>query len=158
MTQGGIFDCQFHGEKYDPAEIFLSRDNKNLTKLGVLFDTVFRVRCGPIKTMETSNLPWFEGSKDRRALWSCETLAAQGNAQVNCSRLLGILYESILIYIKIRNTMIKPTTPLISGLPNRLNPPRTDPELSKRPPSEAAPAIAGYPITRPRSAISPLGG
>ena len=68
---------------------------------------------------------------------------------------------------------------MISGLPNRLNPPRADPEfVSKRQPSEAAaitmviygvssffppthlvqPAIAGYPITRPRTAISPLGG
>ena len=88
-------------KKVRPCEIFFSRDNKNLTKVGVLFDNVFMVRYGPIKTLETSNLPWFEGSKDRRALWSfCETLAAQGNAQVNCSRLLGILYNSILIYIK----------------------------------------------------------
>ena len=65
MTQGGIFDCQFHGEKCDPVKSS-SPGTLNLTKVGVLFDNVFMVRYGPIKTLETSNLPWFEGSKDRR--------------------------------------------------------------------------------------------
>jgi hypothetical protein len=56
-------------------------------------------------------LPTSLGSKAAKigggALWSwCETLATQGNAQVNCSRLVGILYKSILIYIKIRNTSL----------------------------------------------------